>query len=214
VILWGWGVMNPTAIKAAAKIGFPREKMIGVWWAGSEEDVIPAGEAAKGYTAAVFNVSGANLPLVQDIKKVVYSAGKGNLEDPSRLGSVYYVRGIVHGIITVEAVRKAQERFGKGKVMTAEQVRWGLENLDLTEARLKQINAAGMMPPLKMSCADHEGSGLARFQQWDGKQWKVVSDWIAPDKAMLRQMIEDSAGKYAKEKNITPRDCAKEAPPA
>ena len=29
VILWGWGVMNPTAIKAAAKIGFPRDHMIG-----------------------------------------------------------------------------------------------------------------------------------------------------------------------------------------
>jgi branched-chain amino acid transport system substrate-binding protein len=27
---------------------------------------------------------------------------------------------------------------------------------------------------------------------------------------MLRQMIEESAGKYAKEKSITPRDCAKE----
>jgi branched-chain amino acid transport system substrate-binding protein len=34
---------------------------------------------------------------------------------------------------------------------------------------------------------------------------------IKPDKAMVRQMIEESAGKYAKEKNITPRDCTKEA---
>jgi branched-chain amino acid transport system substrate-binding protein len=211
VILWGWGVMNPTALKAAAKIGYPREKMIGVWWAGSEEDVIPAGDAAKGYTTAVFNVSGPNLPLLQDINKVVYGSGKGNLEDASRLGSVYHVRGIVHGIITVEAIRKAQEKYGKGKVMTGEQIRWGLENLDLSEARLKQINASGMMPPLKMSCADHEGSGLARFQTWDGKEWKVVSGWISPDKAMLREMIEASAAKYAKEKNITPRDCSKEA---
>jgi hypothetical protein len=36
VVLWGWGVMNPTAIKAAAKTGFPREKLIGVWWSGAE----------------------------------------------------------------------------------------------------------------------------------------------------------------------------------
>src|SRR5205814_1550568 len=47
VILWGWGVMNPTALKTAAKVGFPRTKMIGVWWSGAEEDVIPAGSAAK-----------------------------------------------------------------------------------------------------------------------------------------------------------------------
>ncbi len=52
VILWGWGVMNPTALKAAAKAGYPREKIIGVWWSGAEEDVIPAGDAAKGYIAA------------------------------------------------------------------------------------------------------------------------------------------------------------------
>jgi len=46
VILRGWGVMNPTALKAAAKVGFPRTKMVGVWWSGAEEDVIPAGDAA------------------------------------------------------------------------------------------------------------------------------------------------------------------------
>jgi branched-chain amino acid transport system substrate-binding protein len=210
VILWGWGVMNPTSIKSAAKIGFPREKIIGVWWAGSEEDVIPAGDAAKGYTAAVFNVAGANLPLVQEIKRVVYAKGKGNMEDQSRVGSVYWVRGVVHGIITVEAIRTAQEHFGKGKVMNSDQVRWGLEHLTLDDARLKAINAAGMMPPMKMSCADHEGSGLVKFQTWDGKQWKIVTDWITPDKTMIRQMIEESANKYAKEKSITPRDCSKE----
>jgi len=211
VILWGWGVMNTVALKTAQRSGFPREKMVGVWWAGSEEDVIPAGAASKGYTTAVFNLSGPNLPLVQDIKRVVYAKGKGNMEDDTRVGSVYWVRGVVHGIITVEAIRKAQEKYGKGKVMTGEQIRWGLENLDLSEARLKQLNAAGMMPPIKMSCADHEGSGLVKFQTWDGNQWKVVSDWITPDKKMLRGMIEDSASKYAKEKGITPRDCSKES---
>ena len=115
VIQWGWGVQNPTAIKAAAKVGYPRTKMLGVWWAGSEEDVIPAGDAAKGYTAAVFNIAGEKLPLVQDIKKVVYAKGQGNMEDKSRVGSVYWVRGVVHGIITVEAIRTAQEKFGKGR---------------------------------------------------------------------------------------------------
>ena len=211
VILWGWGVMNPTAIKTAQRTGFPREKLIGVWWAGAEEDVIPAGAASKGYTTAAFNVSGDKLPLVQDIKKVVYAKGKGNMEDESRVGSVLHTRGIVHGIITVEAIRKAQEKYGKGKVMTGEQVRWGLENLNLDEARLKALNAAGFMPPLKMSCADHEGSGLVKFQTWDGNQWKVISDWITPDKKMLRDMIEESSTMFAKEKGITLRDCSKES---
>jgi len=35
VILRGWGVMNPTAIKAAQRAGYPRDKIVGVWWAGA-----------------------------------------------------------------------------------------------------------------------------------------------------------------------------------
>jgi branched-chain amino acid transport system substrate-binding protein len=210
VILWGWGVMNPTAIKAAAKVGFPRNKMIGVWWSGAEEDVIPAGSAAKGYMAAGFNVSGANFPVIQDIKKNVYAKGEGEMEDQSRIGSIFYNRGVVFAIVTVEAVRKAQEKYGKGQPMTGEQVRWGLENLDISEAYLKKLGATGFMQPLKVSCLDHEGGGQVKFQQWDGTKWNVITDWITADKALVRPMIEEDAAKYAKEKGITPRDCSKE----
>lgn len=210
VILRGWGVMNPTAIKAAAKIGFPREKMVGVWWSGAEEDTIPAGTAAKGFIAAGFNVAGANYPVVKAIQDKVYKAGKGNMEDKARIGSVYYNRGVVHGIITVEAIRTAQAKYGKGKVMNGEQMRWGFENLNIDSKRLKELGAEGFMPDLKVSCLDHEGSGKVKFQQWDGKEWKVLTDWIDADKELVRPMIEESAAKYAKEKNITPRDCSKE----
>ena len=210
VILRGWGVMNPTALKAAAKVGFPSDRIIGVWWSGAEEDTIPAGAAAKGYIAAGFNVAGANFPVVQEIKKIVYTKGKGEMEDQTRIGSIYYNRGVVHGIITVEAIRKAQEKFGK-KSLTPEQIRWGIENLNITEARLKELGAAGFMQPLKVTCADHEGGGAVKFQQWDGTKWNVITDWIQPDKKLVRDMIEQSAAAYAKEKNITPRDCSKES---
>jgi branched-chain amino acid transport system substrate-binding protein len=211
VVLWGWGVMNPTAIKAAAKTGFPREKMIGVWWSGAEEDTIPAGSAAKGFVAAGFNVAGANYPVIADVKKYVYGKSKGNMEDKTRVGSVYYNRGVVHGIITVEAIRKAQEKYGKGKALTGEQVRWGFENLNLDDARLKALGATGFLPPLKITCADHEGPGKVKFQQWDGSQWKVITDWVDSDRPLVRGMIEESAAAYAKEKGIKPRDCSKES---
>jgi len=210
VILRGWGVMNPTALKAAAKIGFPRTKILGVWWAGAEEDVIPAGEAAKGYITAGFNLSGANHVVIHEIQKHVYAKGQGEMEDKSRVGSIYYNRGVQWAIVTTEAVRKAQERYGKGKPMTGEQVRWGLENLAIDEKRLKELGASGFMQPLKVSCLDHEGGGAVKFQQWDGKQWKVISDWIPSDQSIVRPMIEASAAQYAKEKGITPRDCSKE----
>jgi branched-chain amino acid transport system substrate-binding protein len=46
------------------------------------------------------------------------------------------------------------------------------------------------------------------FQQWDGKKWNVVSDWIAPDWALLRPIIEKSATAYATEHNIQLRTAA------
>jgi branched-chain amino acid transport system substrate-binding protein len=211
VILRGWGVMNPTALRSAQKVGYPREKIVGVWWSGAEEDTIPAGESAKGYIAAGFNVAGTNYPVVQDMMKHVYGKGKGEMDDKSRVGSIYYNRGIVAGIVTVESIRKAQEKYGKGQSMTGEQVRWGIENLNIDDAMLKRLGATGFMPPLKVSCNNHEGSGLAKFLQWDGKQWKVISDWIEADHKLLRPMIESSAAQYAKEKGITPRDCSKES---
>jgi branched-chain amino acid transport system substrate-binding protein len=207
VILWGWGVMNPTAIKAAAKIGFPREKMIGVWWSGAEEDVLPAGSAAKGYIAAGFNAPGSDFPVMKDIQKYVYAKGKGEFEDKSRFGSIYHTRGVVAGIVTTEAIRLAQAKYGKGKPITGEQMRWGIEHLNIDAARLKALGATGLMPPLKVSCLDHEGSGLVKFQQWDGAKWKVITDWMEPDRKLVRAKIEQDAAQYAKEKGITPRDC-------
>ena len=204
VILWGWGVMNSVAIKTAQRNGFPREKILGVWWAGSEEDTIPSGEAAKGYTSMTFNTPG-NYPLMDEIRKKVYAAGKGNLAEQSRVGSVYHMRGVTLGVLWVEAIRTAQEKFGKGKTMTGEQVRWGLENLNVNAARQKAIGAFGMFPTIKTSCDDHEGSGAVKVQQWDGKKWVAITpNWVVGDKALTRKLLEESSLAYAKEKNITP----------
>src|SRR6266705_1733567 len=181
-ILRGWGVMNPTALKAAA----------------------------KSYVAAAFNVSGSNYPVVKEIEKFVYAKGKGEMEDKSRVGSIYYNRGVVFGIVTTEAIRTAQERYGKGKPMTGDQIRWGLENLNIDDRKLKQLGATGFMQALKVSCMDHEGGGSVKFLQWDGAKWNTITDWITSDQSIVRPMIEESAAKYAKEKGITPRDCSKE----
>lgn len=204
VILWGWGVMNAVAIKTAARVGYPREKMLGVWWAGSEEDVIPAGDAAKGYSTMTYNTPG-NYPVLDEIRKKVYGAKKGNMEDNSRIGSVYHMRGVTASMLYVEAVKKAQEKYGKGKVMNGEQIRWGYENLNIDEAKQKSLGAAGMFPTIKTSCQDHEGSGAAKVQVWDGKAWKAITpNWITGDRAGVQKMVAESSAKYAAEKKITP----------
>ncbi|MFO1303312.1 MAG: ABC transporter substrate-binding protein [Burkholderiales bacterium] len=210
MIIWTYGVMSTVALKTAAKTGYPRDKLLGVWWAGSEEDVIPAGDASKGYVSASFTATGIDFPVMQDIKKKVYGAGKGNLEDPSRLGNVMYTRGVVYGMLMVEAMRVAQEKYGKGKVMNGDQMRWGFENLNLTEARIKELGAGGLFPPIKTSCADHEGSGKVKFQQWTGSGFKQVAPFMEGDREFVRKMVVEGANKYAAEKKIPIRDCSKE----
>ncbi|MES1988416.1 MAG: ABC transporter substrate-binding protein [Pseudomonadota bacterium] len=210
VILRGWGVMNPVALKTAQKTGFPADHIIGNIWSNSEDDAAPAGAAAKGYISITTHPSGTNFPVLQDIDKVVVKAGKGNLQDPKRFGTVYYNLGVENGILNVEAIRVAQAKFGK-RPLTGEEVRWGFEHIKLDDARLKQLGAYGLVQPLKLSCADHEGGGSVRFQQWDGTKWKVISDWVQADRKLLRPIIEQSSHEYAKEKGITPRDCSKES---
>jgi len=95
--------------------------------------------------------------------------------------------------------------------MTGEQVRWGFENLDLSAARIKELGFEGMVSPIKLSCDDHQGADVARVQQWDGKAWKVISDWYKADRTILDPMVKDQAAKYAADKKITPRDCSKES---
>ena len=210
IIVWGWGAMNPAALANAARAGFPRNRMLGAWWSGAENDVLPAGSAAQGFVTAAFNVPGSAFPVIRDIRRFVYADGGGELGNPSRIGSVYYNRGVVYGIVTAEAVKLAQEQFGVGKPVTGEQARWGLEHLRIDAARLAALVASGLMPPLQTSCADHEGSGLVRFLRWDGKRWESVTDWMAPladDRATVQKMTAESAAAYAKGKGISLRRC-------
>lgn len=207
VVLRGWGVMNPVALKTAQKTGFAADRVIGNVWSNSEADVVPAGDAAKGYIAITTQASGAQYAVVQEIVKAVYEPGRGNLQDEKLIGSVYHNLGIVNGILNVEAVRTAQAKFGQ-RTLTGDEVRWGFENLRLNPARVEELGAKGLFHSINVTCANHEGDGLVTFQQWDGQKWQVVSDWIAPDWALLRPIIEKSAAAYAAEHGITPRDCA------
>jgi branched-chain amino acid transport system substrate-binding protein len=201
VVLRGWGVMNPVALKTAQKVGYPADHIVGNVWSNSEEDVIPAGEAAKGYVAITTQASGSEYPVLQEIIKTVYGAGKGNLDDKKRIGSVYHNLGIVNGILNVEAIRAAQEKFGH-RTLTGDEVRWGFEHLQLPPERVEALGAKGLFHSINVTWQNHEGDGLVTFQQWDGAKWKVVSDWIAPDWKLLRPIIEKSSEAYAAEHNI------------
>jgi branched-chain amino acid transport system substrate-binding protein len=207
VFLWGWGVMNQVAIKSATLINFPMDHMIGVWWSGSESDVVPTGEFAKGYKAGTFHAPGANTQVHADILKHVYN---GDLAAAKKrnFGEVLYNRSIAAFTFDFEAVRLAMNKYGKGKVPTREQVRWGFENLSISDSRLNELGLKDFTRAIKVSCADHEGNGPVLIQQWTGSEWKIITDWISPIRDVVRPMIEQAAAKFAKENSIQPRDCS------
>jgi branched-chain amino acid transport system substrate-binding protein len=203
VLLWGWGVMNSTAIKEAVAVGYPREKMYGVWWSGAEQDVRPAEDGAKGYNSAALQHTAGQFKLHEDLKKYLFDKGKGFAAKWDETGEILYVRALINAMLGVEAIRTAQEKFGR-KPMTGEQVRWGLENLNLTAERLKQLGFENELQPIKVSCADHEGTRMGRIQTWDGKKWNLASDWITSDDSVIAPMVKEAAANYAAEKRITP----------
>lgn len=207
VLLWSAGVMTPAALREAQATNYARDKIYGIWWAGSDHDVKDIGAGAKGYNVMTIHNTAERDKVHDDVKAQLYDKGQGTAKDASELGAMAHTRGMMISMLQVEAVRAAQEKFGKGKVMTSEQVRWGLENLNLTQERLNELGFGKIMRAVKTSCDNHMGTDWTRVAQWDGGGWKVVSDWYQADKSVTEPLIKEYGEKYAKEKNLKVRSC-------
>lgn len=205
LLIWGWGIMNPVAIQEAANIRFPMENFIGVWWSGAEADVGPAGERAHGYKALALHAPGTDYPLFDDIETYVHdrglAAGTGD-----EFGTVLYNRAVYGGVLITEAIRTAQEMHGVADITPA-MMRDGLENLDIDEARMAEIGLPNFGPPVKITCENHGGQGIAMVQQWDAhnEQWNRISDMISSDKEIISALVKADADAYAAENNIERR---------
>ena len=100
IYLQGWGAMNPTALKEANKINFPMNRLVGVWWAGGEDDVRPAGELAK----LNFSGVGQNFSAIQDILKYVVDRGKSQVTSEDKIGENLYNRGVMNAVLIAEGI--------------------------------------------------------------------------------------------------------------
>jgi branched-chain amino acid transport system substrate-binding protein len=183
--------------------------MYGVYWSGTEPDVKDVGTGAKGYNALNIQNAHGKSKASEDIIKYVHEKGMGT-GPKEEVGSILYNQGMLVAMVTVEAVRRAQERFGKGQPMTGEQVRWGAENLQLDPKRLESVGVANLLPPLMTSCNDHMGTATARVQTWNGSKWEFSSEPIAADMNLLRPLIKAAADQYLAEKKVSrrnPADC-------
>lgn len=213
VMLRGWGVMVPVALKTAVKVGYPVSQVIGNIWSNSEGDVLPAGAAGKDYVTINTQAPGKDWPLIQTLWNDLYqgglAGGEGDMKDPKRVGHVYYNLGVVAGIIHVEAMRTALAEFGPDMPLDGKHKRWGLENLNLNDEKLAEYGVLGMMQNVYTSCEDHTGGHRGKMAAWNGESFDLVSkDWIVSDLDVIWPLIYERSEKYAAENNIKIRDCS------
>lgn len=205
LLMWGWGVMNAVAIQEAANIRFPMENFIGIWWSGSENDVLPVGERAHGYKALALHRVGTDFPIFDDIQKYVIDAGLA-AGAGDQVGSVLYNRGLYGSMLIAEAIKTAQEIHGVTDITPA-MMRDGLEALEITEEKMAAQGLPNFGPSFQVTCENHGGPGIAMVQQWDAENgvWSIISDPIQSDRDLIAGLIEEDSAAYAEENNIEPR---------
>ena len=198
MVMYGWGAMNPAAIKEAVKTGYPMEKFISIWWP-TEDDVRGAGDGAKGFKTLNWHATGANFPAMADIQKFVIDKGKSQVASKDKVGQTLYNHGVYAAMLIAEGIGNAQKLTGK-KVVNGEDVRRGLEVINIDEARLKALGFEGFTGPIKLSCADHNGNRSTFVQMWDGTAYVKVSEFIEPLAGKVQPLIDAAAKDYV-EKN-------------
>jgi hypothetical protein len=83
------------------------------WWSQNtpRSGSLASAPAAIGYICAVLHGTGTHFPLIQDVLKYVYVRGKG--PGPERdVGTAFWIRGMLSGLLTAEAIRTAMREFG------------------------------------------------------------------------------------------------------
>jgi len=197
VLMWGWGAMNAGALTEAIKTKYPMNQFVGIWWSGHDGDLKQFGEDAKGYRSVSWSFPDSNAPVMQDIKKHVVDAGQSLInKEQGEFDWVFYQRGVTISMMLVEAAKAAQANFNT-KAVNAEQLRWGLENLNIDEAKLAELGMTGMIVPFKTSCADHTGHAGGWMIEWDGAKFNKTSDLIVPAREAITPLETAEAAKYA-----------------
>ena len=205
VTMWGWGVMNAVAIQEAANIKYPMENFIGVWWSGSENAVLPAGDGAHGYKAITFHNVGSDFPVFGDLAKYVVDAGKA-AGAGDQFGTAIYNRGFYAAMLAAEAVKTAQKIHGVADITPA-MMRDGMEALEITESVMTDLGMPNFGPSFKVSCENHGGPGLGAVAQWDAtnKKWSLISDFAESDMSVIQPLIDADSAAYAAENSLETR---------
>jgi branched-chain amino acid transport system substrate-binding protein len=181
VIAHLFGRAPSVAIKEFKRNGFPLSKMMGLVWASAEADILAAGgwSVAEGYHTLQFAGAGDEYPVRQEIKAMYKAQGKEPLKEMD--DTVVYNRGILWAAVHVEAIRNALKANG-GKQPTGEEVKSGFE-------QIHDFSLGGLVPPLKVTAADHEGGGWVQVFQVKGGKLVKETEWFRGYPEVVAQAV-------------------------
>jgi branched-chain amino acid transport system substrate-binding protein len=165
-----FGRSPSVAIKEYKRAGYPLSKVVGLVWASAESDIEAAGgwQVAEGYHTMSFAGVGDDYPVRQEIKAMYKAQGK---EPPKAMDdTVMYNRGLLIAALHVEALRNALKANG-GKQPTGEEMKKGFE-------QIHDFTLGGLVPPLNVTAADHEGGGWVQIYTAKGGKFVKETDWI------------------------------------
>ena len=159
------------SIKGLKGNGYPLSKVLGLVWASAEADIMAAGGwgVAEGYNTLQFAGAGDNYPVRQEIKAMYKKEGKAPPKEMDN--TVYYNRGLLQAAIQVQAIRNAL-KLTRPKA-DRHQVKKGLE-------QIHDFTLGGLVPPLQITAADHEGGGWVRIFRVKGGKFVPGPPGSAP----------------------------------
>ena len=188
IIHWAFSAMHVVASKEAKRNGVSLDKVISVNWF-NETDLNNIGAAeAKGIRKSSVVVSGADHPLIKEIKRELYDKGKGN-GDIKFLADTYYNIGLAIYAPIFEAARLALK--SEKAPLTAEKMRKGLE-------QIRNFDANGLIPALNITAKDHGGGGKTRIEMWDGAKWVAQTDWFSDYNDLVWSTVKQHSAEFAK----------------
>jgi branched-chain amino acid transport system substrate-binding protein len=176
-----FGRSPSVSVKELKGKGYPLNKVVSLVWGASEADIKAAGGfgAAEGYHTLQFAGVGPDFQVIKDINAMYKAQGK---EPPSQQEiSVFYNRGVMIAALHAEAARNAIKAKGGAKP-TPVDVKNGME-------AIKGFTLGGMVPPMQVTPADHEGGGWV--QVWTVKGGKLVktTDWFQGYRDVIKKHL-------------------------
>jgi branched-chain amino acid transport system substrate-binding protein len=165
-----FGKSPALVIKGLKQNGYPLDKVVALVWASGEADIMGAGgwSVAQGYYTMQFAGAGENYPVIKEIQAMYKKEGKA---PPAAMAStVYYNRGVFQAAVWAAAIKNALN-LSHGAKPTPTQVAKGFE-------MIRDFKLGGLVPPISITPADHEGGGWVRIFQVKGDGFVAKTPWF------------------------------------